>query len=73
MHPPLQLWKSLKQAKKTQNKTQCTSPGRLLPLHLSVLVKEELLHLGEERVGLVAGVIVVLAQDELHALGGRRH
>ena len=48
--------------------------GGLLPLHLSVLVEAELLHLGEERVRLVARVaVLVLAQDELHALRRRRH
>ena len=47
-------------------------PGRLLPLELAVLALQQLLHLGEDRVWLVAGVaVVVLAQDELHPLGRR--
>ena len=48
--------------------------GGLLPLHLAVLVQAELLHLGEERVRLMAGVaVLVLPQDELHALRRRGH
>ncbi len=46
-------------------------PGSLLPLDLSVLVHDELLHLGEDGVRLVARVLLVLAQDELHALSRR--
>ena len=47
------------------------SPCGLFPLHLSVLVQEELLHLREERVRLVSAVVFILAEDELDALGWR--
>lgn len=46
-------------------------PRRFLPLHL-VAVPDELLHLGEERMGLVRVIPDLLAQDELHPLGRRR-
>ena len=47
--------------------------SRLLPLHVAVLTHEELLHLTEHWVGLVLRLpLLLVAENELHLLGGRR-
>lgn len=45
-------------------------PGCFLPFHL-VAILDELLHLGEERMGFVCIVANFFAQDKLHPLGWR--
>ena len=43
------------------------SPSRLFPFRLALLVEDELLQLGEERVRVVVA-LVVLVQEELNPL-----
>ena len=54
--------------------SKCFLPGSFFPLHVPVLAGEQLLHLGEDGVGLVGGLQPpLLPQNELHPLRWWRH